>query len=148
MLEITILCGGRPTRVVRIRGLYENAASLMAELPAHCAPADRGTDVHYEFCITEPVAEHRDNGGEYELSEPDSSNGPVCRAWAIHTTNAVTVRSTDYDLALRLYFLFAVWQHSPAHSVPHRARPGAPVGIGNGWPSGYCTRGQPLQLWP
>ncbi|HKX73447.1 MAG TPA: hypothetical protein VJM32_05505 [Candidatus Saccharimonadales bacterium] len=109
MIEVTILHKGRPTRTVKLQGLYESAEDLLPALEAKVAGQDRGEGVTYEFCLVEDVAEHRANGGEYELVEPSHDSTPEVRAWALHTTRTITIRCADYDLLLKLYFMLLHW---------------------------------------
>jgi hypothetical protein len=109
VIEVTILHQGRPTRTVKLQGLYESAEDLLPALEAKVASQDRGEGVAYEFCLVEDIAEHRANGGEYELVEPSHDGTPEVRAWALHTTRTITIRCADYDLLLKLYFMLLHW---------------------------------------
>jgi hypothetical protein len=102
VVEVTVICSQRPTRVLRFAGLYESAEDMADAITAKHQTNGQET---YEYAIVTEIPEHRDNVGEYELLEPAEGSSEPVRAWAIHTGRHVTVRSADYAQCLKLYFL-------------------------------------------
>lgn len=109
MIEVTLLRDGSPTRFVRMTGLYESAADLLPDLIAKLPGPDRSDEVSFRFCLVEEIYEAEGKAGEYELIRPATGDQPELRAWAVHTSKCVTVRSTDYDLLLELYYMLLHW---------------------------------------